>query len=93
MDEKILCIQSKMREMMGSDKTPQDESNCLSYCEENGMCLVCMFGRVYKCISTEHCTIHCTTPLEVSTRISRLKEVVEFIDHMKKNNHHLTDSD
>ena len=93
-DEEIVTIQSTVRTMIDHDLTQKDIiSDCLPDCSEDGMCGICMFDRVYYCVSMEHCTTECPTLVEKSRRTSRLQDVIEFIDLMKKNNHLLTDSD
>ena len=91
-DEEILCLQNTVKTMLDHDLTQQDIiSDCLPDCSEEGMCGICMFDRVYYCVSMEHGTTDCTTLVTKSTRTSRLENVIKFIDLMKKNNHHLTD--
>ena len=93
-DKEILCIQSKLKAYLDNENTLQDEIKvCLPDCSEEGMCSVCMLGRVYHCVIKEHCTYDCTTLVETSRFKSRLQDVGNFIDLMKKNNHHLTNSD
>ena len=48
---------------------------------------ICMMGRVYNSISTEHGTNECTTLVEKSERQKRLEDVVKFIDLLKSKNH------
>ena len=50
---------------------------------------ICMMGRVYNSISTEHGT----TLVEKSERQKRLEDVVKFIDLLKSKNHILTGSE
>ena len=66
---------------------------CLPDCSEEGMCGICMMGRVYNSISTEHGTNECTTFVEKSERQKRLDYVVKFIDLLKSKNHILTGSE
>ena len=91
-DEEILTIKTTVRTMLDHNLTQQDIiSVCLPDCSEQGQCGICMFDRIYYCVSMEHCTTECTTLVTKSRRSSRLEDVVRFIDLMKENNHHLTD--
>ena len=93
-DEEILSIQATVRTMIDLDMTIEAVTKvCLPDCSEEGMCGICMMGRVYNSISTEYGTNECTTLVEKSERQKRLEDVVKFIDLLKSKNHILTGSE